>query len=158
MTHFNVGWNAKASADAPTLDPWTVEACAQECERKSSGYWSRLFAGAIRDLLSSTRPPSTDALRDVAAERQRQIEREGWTPEHDDQHNGGELSEAAICYLQGDERWGYGNPHQRWPWERAYWKPKDRRSNLVRAGALILAEIERFDRAALTRAKEVQRG
>jgi hypothetical protein len=112
------------------------------------------------DIPLYTRPspdaPSTDALRDVAAERQRQIEREGWTPEHDDQHNGGELSEAAICYLQGNERWGYGNPHQRWPWERAYWKPKDRRSNLVRAGALILAEIERFDRSALARAKEIQ--
>jgi hypothetical protein len=49
---------------APTLDHWTVEACAQECERKSSGYWSQLFAGAIRDLLNSTHPaPSTDALK-----------------------------------------------------------------------------------------------
>jgi hypothetical protein len=35
-----------------------------------------------------------------------------------------------------------------WPWDRKWWKPKDRRRDLVRAGALILAEIERLDRAA----------
>lgn len=44
------------------------------------------------------------------------------------------------------------------PWEDrlpAWWKPKDYRSNLVKSGALILAELERLDRAAL--AKEPQR-
>lgn len=33
-----------------------------------------------------------------------------------------------------------------WPWARCGWKPKDRRSNLVRAGALIAAELDRMDR------------
>ena len=33
-----------------------------------------------------------------------------------------------------------------WPWAAEWWKPKDCRRNLVRAGALILAEIERLDR------------
>lgn len=31
---------------------------------------------------------------------------------------------------------------------RDWWKPKDRRRNLVKAGALIVAEIERLDRLA----------
>lgn len=35
-----------------------------------------------------------------------------------------------------------------WAWHSRWWKPKDRRCNLVRAGALIVAEIERLDRAA----------
>lgn len=33
----------------------------------------------------------------IAAERQRQIEEEGWTPDHDDQHTNGELALAAAC-------------------------------------------------------------
>lgn len=35
-----------------------------------------------------------------------------------------------------------------WPWGSSWWKPKDPRRDLVRAGALILAEIERIDRAS----------
>lgn len=34
----------------------------------------------------------------IAAERRRQIEQEGWTPEHDDQHSGGELATAGAVY------------------------------------------------------------
>jgi hypothetical protein len=35
-----------------------------------------------------------------------------------------------------------------WPWHDDWWKPKDRRRDLIRAAALIVAEIERLDRAA----------
>ncbi len=34
----------------------------------------------------------------IAAERKRQIEVEGWTPEHDRQHSSGDLARAASCY------------------------------------------------------------
>ncbi|MGP1629956.1 MAG: hypothetical protein ACTS8S_00545 [Giesbergeria sp.] len=88
-----------------------------------------------------------DAARDVLAERQRQISAEGWTPEHDDEHYLGELSQAAACYAS--QAFGnYGLPTY-WPWAAKWWKPsKDPRRNLIKAGALILAEIERMDRAA----------
>jgi hypothetical protein len=99
---------------------------------------------------------------DISAERRRQIEVEGWTPWHDDQHSNSDLATAAACYAAPDrvawptpeeERRGvpvaYGNA-LRWPWERFCWKPRDRRSNLVRAAALIVAEIERLDRLAAT--------
>jgi hypothetical protein len=89
----------------------------------------------------------SEALADIAAERARQIEVEGWTPEHDDKHGKGELVHAAECYIARAPRTAYPPPH--WPWDRDWWKPKDRRSNLVRAGALIAAEIERLDRAAI---------
>lgn len=84
------------------------------------------------------------AASDVLAERQGQIEREGWTPEHDDEHASGELADAAACYaLSGDPK----VPPPEWPWATEWWKPKDRRHDLVRAAALLLAEIERLDRA-----------
>lgn len=40
----------------------------------------------------------TEGTERIAAERQRQIEKEGWTPEHDDEHDGGELALAAVCF------------------------------------------------------------
>lgn len=85
----------------------------------------------------------------VAAERRRQIEVEGWTPEHDDQHRDGEMAAAAACYCQPRHPAHYQIPPAGWPWDRDWWKPKTARENLVRAGALIAAEIERLDRAAI---------
>jgi len=35
----------------------------------------------------------------IAAERQRQVTVENWTPEHDDRHHGGQLAMAAIAYV-----------------------------------------------------------
>ncbi|MEB3421767.1 hypothetical protein VK682_24660 [Salipiger manganoxidans] len=43
---------------------------------------------------------------------------------------------------------------QLWPWDRKWWKPTTPRRDLVKAGALIVAEIERLDRAALRAAQE----
>ncbi|HHJ2707842.1 TPA: ead/Ea22-like family protein, partial [Escherichia coli] len=85
------------------------------------------------------------AILDVIAERQRQQSVEGWMPEHDDEHCNGELAMAAVCYINetgtvnrnGGKPWG-------WPWDASWWKPNARRRNLVKAGALILAEIERI--------------
>ncbi|KWR88789.1 hypothetical protein [Cupriavidus sp. IDO] len=99
---------------------------------------------------------ATAAARDVLAERRRQVESEGWTPEHDDKYIHGDMSSAAGCYAtQGRHHYPTpGNPPPNWPWAAEWWKPKDYRSNLVRSGALILAEIERLDRAAMSASKE----
>ncbi|MFY3626070.1 hypothetical protein ACOTFH_05535 [Achromobacter xylosoxidans] len=91
----------------------------------------------------------TAAARDVLAERQRQISVEGWTPEHDDLHTTGALATAAGCYAMFTLAYPPGDPVSFWPWSPSWWKPSDQsRRNLVKAGALILAEIERLDRAA----------
>lgn len=84
----------------------------------------------------------TDALRDVIAERQRQVSVKGWTPEHDDTYTCGELSGVAISYIEPMEAVFY------WPaeWHDDRFKPSDERRNLVKATALLLAEIERLDR------------
>ena len=95
----------------------------------------------------------TTAARDVLSERQRQIEAEGWTPEHDDAHVDCSMSRAAACYAL--DAAGYSTHHLPfWPWDWAWWKPGEPRRNLVKAGALIQAEIERIDRAAVRAAKE----
>ena len=90
----------------------------------------------------------SQAVLDVAAERRRQIEAEGWTPEHDDEHSVGELAKAAACYVLVSAGFNPDATINVWPWHRLWWKPSDKRRNLVKAGALILAEIERLDRAA----------
>jgi hypothetical protein len=93
----------------------------------------------------------TQAAVDVLAERRRHIEVEGWTPEHDDRHRHDSMSIAAACYALNDTGSRIVNAGWLWQWTGwadSWFKPRDKRSNLVRAGALILAEIERLDRAA----------
>lgn len=87
----------------------------------------------------------------IAAERRRQIDAEGWTPEHDADHTEGELYRAAMAYLKVvhyPTRYDRGQlPPENWPWADEYWKPStDPIRNLVKAGALIAAEIDRLQR------------
>jgi len=92
------------------------------------------------------------AIDSIAAERRRQVEAEGWTPEHDDAHDKCELARAAACYalapspLGIEREWVYPGSPKGWPWSGTWWKPGFYRRNLVKAGALIVAEIERWDR------------
>lgn len=72
---------------------------------------------------------------------------EGWTSEHDDSHVTDELTQAAICYAVQSSKFDLGASEVPWPWEPRHWKPcKDRVRNLVKAGALIAAEIDRLQR------------
>lgn len=83
--------------------------------------------------------------RDIVAERARQIEVEDFDAEHDDIHDGRQIAEAAAAYglaYAGHSSWAVNV----WPWDSAWWKPSGDRRDLVKAGALILAEIERLDR------------
>lgn len=134
----------------------------------------------------------------IAAERRRQVEKEGWTPEHDESHPRGELAQAGRAYAdaaiqvfrtldwcrdggrkfaahyEGEERERmmrdldegetdplgayYGRRQDggvrlplmnEWPWDEASWKPdNDPVRTLVKAGALIAAEIDRELRRA----------
>lgn len=101
-------------------------------------------------------PPQTHveacaALVDVAAERRRQVEKEDFDASHDDMATRGQLAGAAACYaMTGIEHWARDQAIKTiWPWDEGWWKPTDRRRDLVKAGALIIAEIERLDRATL---------
>ena len=88
----------------------------------------------------------------ISEERKRQIEKEGWTEEHDSGHQGDEILHAAICYAVN-----VADPYNpisttystsfsmTWPWADKGWKPTkgDTVRDLVKAGALIAAEIDR---------------
>lgn len=109
------------------------------------------------EVRAAARDDARDALTaaavDVLAERRRQIESEGWTPGHDDNHESGDLAHAAACYAAGNQLLQWFSGGTVWPfgWE---FKPADPRRKLVKAGALILAEIERLDRIDAARGEK----
>ncbi|WP_230958690.1 hypothetical protein [Burkholderia stagnalis] len=111
--------------------------------------WSRAGSHAPQAAVhAGTEPASlTAAARDVLAERRRQVGQEGWTPAHDDKYRDHELSCAAGCYAMHTLAYPAGDPPPAWPWAAEWWKPTTHRRNLVKAGALIQAAIERLDRA-----------
>lgn len=109
----------------------------------------------------------------IAEERQRQIEKEGWSAEHDEQHTKGELALVAALYASPIQLYKKQNLSTEfsevsfidpWPWfdrventrygdlstyeVRAWDKRKqhDKLRRLVIAGALIAAEIDRLQR------------
>lgn len=97
-----------------------------------------------------------DGVGVIAKERAAHATREGWTPEHDDEHDRGELAQAAACYAlppgRNDDGVTDTEVLELWPWGREWWKPGDgstegRIGELAKAGALIAAEIDRLKRA-----------
>jgi len=109
-------------------------------------------AAALMRINSTTGMLYPDVTGEIYAERRRQLTQEGFTLEHDDKHDRGELASAAAAYAGETATLGSGAigrvKHLCWPWEARWWKPRDRRRDLIRAAALIVAEIERLDRAA----------
>jgi len=156
----------KPGEDVHTLYPAdTLEAAKAACEAD--------HVARVMGEMEEAPEGSSAAARAILAERERQKGAEGWTTEHDDHHTGGELAAAAACYawcgsLSGEAREAAVQfplsvrlawpviLKRLWPWSADWWKPKDRRRDLVRAGALILAEIDRLDRAALTQPPETE--
>ena len=99
----------------------------------------------------------SDAARDVLTERRRQVTAKGWDHDHDDAQRNDEIAAFAAVYAmpEGARDW----PAKETGFGRTFaealipfcWKPKfgDRRRDLVKATALLIAEIERIDRAAI---------
>lgn len=109
----------------------------------------------------------------IKEERQRQVDKEGWTLEHDDEHTDQSLAMAAALYASPDDRlmavricehctsvdsisdpwpWWNENDSDRGPSRFKAWdkrKDHDRMRRLQIAGALIVAEMERLQRLGL---------
>lgn len=91
----------------------------------------------------------------IAYERHRQIFEEQWSTYDDDQYIEEELIDAAYCYISAKRyREVFFQDDAvplRWPWDDVWWKPtpEDRMRELVKAGALIAAEIDRLLRIEL---------
>ena len=88
----------------------------------------------------------------IAEERERQIKEEGFIPEEDKIYINVELSNAAVCYIASSQATIMrgivcSDVVNLWPWEPNWWKPsKDPIRDLVKAGALIAAEIDRLQK------------
>jgi hypothetical protein len=99
----------------------------------------------------------------ITKERTRQIQSEGWSADHDDSHTSQQLSKAAECYIMVAREeiklpraakaielgriYAPDATRALWPWYDDWWKPsQDPIRNLVKAGALIAAEIDRLQR------------
>jgi len=89
----------------------------------------------------------------IHEERIRQVNKEGWSAAHDDSHDAGDLAAAAAAYalnaaceLSPYDENHLEQPPIMWPWDASWWKPRGALRDLVRAGALIAAEIDRITR------------
>lgn len=108
--------------------------------------------GVVTDLEGTLTVVDPHPLYDIAVERQRQRDFERHETADDDDFTGGELARMAACYAnyaaepEGRRNAKAGGVPLGWPMRPNLWKPKDRRRDLVRAGALIVAELERLDR------------
>lgn len=93
----------------------------------------------------------------IAEERRRQIEEEGYSIENDQKHEDGELADAAALYALSDDtmdfidqNWGNDMYLHLWPFDLKYLKKSnsggihERSKDLIRAGALIAAELDRL--------------
>lgn len=105
-------------------------------------------------------------MKAIQAERRRQIEVEGFSPAADSKaYTKGQLMDAAHCYYAAaSERFigGWSVESSRaapdgWPWDIEWWKPKSLMRDLVRAGALCLAERERVAESADPRGRVCER-
>lgn len=79
----------------------------------------------------------------IETERRRQITEKGYTAEHDMGIPDNELEMASLAYICssiGQKRAGM----KIWPWLLPFYKPKARVRDLVKAGALIAAAIDRL--------------
>lgn len=94
----------------------------------------------------------------VAAEREHQVE-EGFTADHDDQHDHSELVRAARCYLEAGLGIVSGNidadaesladyAGDDWPWPITEFTPPTTVAECyTKAAALLAAEVDRLGRA-----------
>jgi hypothetical protein len=89
--------------------------------------------------------PESSGVALIAAERARQVTAEGYTPEHDAHHGDGDLIRAAVAYATAAVGATEEHTAAWWPWDRPGFKPGDGPLRaLVKAGALIAAEIDRL--------------
>ncbi len=140
--------------------------CSEECYMKddeSSYDQSKKDAEQVLREIENERfqlqVESDEILVEVGLERLRQIQEEGWSAEHDDEHRDGELADAAACYAASEDIFRVCTEEELerepqiiarivWPWADEWDKrtKHDRRRRMIIAAALLVAEIARLDR------------
>lgn len=89
---------------------------------------------------------SREVVEAILAERKRQMTEEGRWPQGDRAYRYNELARAASVYANPDVWDVLGAGPMGWPWKAESYKPSTRRRDLIKAGALIVAQLERDHR------------
>jgi hypothetical protein len=134
--------------DGVKVDPASLVHCANPDPERL--FWAKRDG----ETITVTWTHQGTGLSLIAEERGRQIAKEGWTIDHDDEHDMGELIGASVSYagaalhkVSDGEIDAMESLKEFWPFDEACWKPSDDPiRNLVKAGALIAAEIDRLQR------------
>ena len=146
-------WNCVVSAhDRRSMCVVTWQEMNDLLDRQAAEKTSWQVWEGIMDRVAHSREGRAEALADILRERQHQIER-GHTPEADARQILGDLSRAATaCLVAADDAGQHGAMFAQyfWPfhWEGLPSPRHGRRRLLVKAAALILAELERLPRDA----------
>lgn len=140
-------------------------------------YWLVRWSGLIQPNTRGATPVESEGAKLISAERARQIRKEHYSAEHDDElHARGDLAMAAVCYAMPEKllcRRNFANAvafRDPWPWDPRHDKragygegngnvlpdpdtytDEERLDLLVKAGALIAAEVDRLLRAGENR-------
>lgn len=154
----------KAEGEQPDLNFHLLQIAERSCSLledwvQLAGVRDETLTDQIKEtraLLETQRPTWSVGVKDLLTERRRQVRVEGYTLEHDDQYTKGQLAEAASVYAfwaapsgyPPDAHLDYLNTKlpRCWPFGPEQWKPTNQRLMLIKAGALILADLERLDR------------
>lgn len=155
-------WSQAVMRDCDFCQQWALTVqhadggciCASCCDSEYTSDLKVTLAAALEKLEATEKRIAelevlafSPAILDVISERQRQRSVEGWSSERDDAYQNSELADAAACYAIHAHNQSVSTPAH-WPWGPVWWKQTNPRRDLVKAGALILAEVERIDRAA----------
>jgi hypothetical protein len=160
------GFSSRTTQDANEARKYETKEDAEKVAAKLAhlqGVWRAIEHGFMAEhpapsvVADEAKPKTVNfglGVQLIAAERGRQISEEGWTPEHDAEHDLDQLATAAAMYAltpatremeyvyAGGGRW---KVPKYWPWDWRWWKPGPTRiRDLEKAGALIAAEIDRL--------------
>ncbi|MFA4834827.1 MAG: hypothetical protein WC749_01980 [Dehalococcoidia bacterium] len=121
------------------------------------------FSAVMESLIMSDNSARAKILLSILSERDRQTSVEGYTPAHDDEHTEGQLALLAAAYALSSREGGPSVKEQLDPSSECWlpskaseeillllepyswsFKPTIPIHDLTRAGALILAELERL--------------
>jgi hypothetical protein len=154
-------WDETRPIDEKYADEVDVLTPDQKKSLHSHGLLGAGTAARLASLVEAvTRPP--DGADMIVEERDRQVDEEGWTPEHDRRHGDEQLARAAAAYAM-PWRWRemtlLNQSVRQWLWPRSWRFKSDvqpglegdepvttRVRDLVKAGALCAAEIDRLQR------------
>lgn len=120
--------------------------CGKKIEPIDRDGWKEIKEGY------NSKSSNMDGIELIRKERERQINVEGYNAEHDDAEKADSLSTAGAIYALPWNIRTIINATRYWPWDKSFYKPSKsdhtdaRIKELVKAGALIAAEIDRLKR------------